>query len=439
MADFGSQITNYAKNEAQNFADKTVRNLAGQLSGIGGGILNSLIGSVAAGLSQNLLNIGAAFDTIEAVAAQKLDGIVAGGDPEYASGGKCADRSTVADLSSARYQSGSLKDYNLNVFPETKVADKLSTFTDSTMTVLTEHSEQYYMTLRFYKYDRKKLFKPTMEDKSLYTVHLPLPLELIDSRRTNYNTDNLETVGNIVNNTDLSAGTLSEAINNNMKNLTGTLSGAVGSGLGSTVSGIVDNVPGLNKTGIEGKAIVNVVEQYLGVAPNPNPSVMFEGPTLREFNYSWIFHPRNPEESRRIRLTINKMKASSMASTSFGQDTGLLTYPHVLIPNFHPWDNDSDVSSGIYGWGETSFIKIKRCVIEHISSNYAPNGAPNFFAETKEPTFIQLNMSLKEIEFFVASDLGGESNTAAVKLEDTINDIKNINLQDVVNFIGDGS
>lgn len=392
MVDFGSKLSSYVKSEAQTFVQKNINKLAGQLSGMGGGVINSLIGSVAGGLAQNLMDIGNSFNTVEAVAAQKMDGIVSGGDPEYAAGGKCADRSTVADISSMRNPSGeSLKSYQMNVFPETVIEQK-NTWDEKYMNVLDRSSSTYFMKFRFYKYERSDLFDKA-KSPLLYTVDLPLPTELTDAQKASYKETNMGAIGNIMNN----------GLN---KGSTGTIMA-----LGMTgVEAIADKLASVfpkgvqENTGITADNLMNAVEQYLGVAPNPNPSVLFKGPELRDINFSWQFNPRNKVESMRIRKAIQKMKSSALPATTFGTDTGLLRYPHIAMLNFYPWDKSSVVEDGTYGWSETSFLRIKRCVISNITSNYAPTGAPSFFAGSHEPTFIQLNISLKEIEFFVAGD-----------------------------------
>lgn len=394
MVDFGSKISSFVKNDTQNFVEKNVGKLASNLAGMGGGVINSLIGSVSSGLSQNLLDIGNSFNTIEAVAAQKMDGIVAGGEPEFAAGGKCADRSTKANISKQRLPfSGSLRRYRTDVFPDTVIEDVKSEWTESDQHVLTHESDKYYMKLRFYKYDRSNLFQAASNDSKLYSVYLPLPLELRENHSVNYDDVNLETTGNILNN--MNSGVLDGS--NKMQGSTAAL---LLQALKDGANSIKFDVAGISTTNA-----INAVEQYLGVAPNPNPSVMFRGPRLREFNFSWLFNPRNAEESIRLRKTIKKMQSSSLPATSFGTDTGLLSYPHILIPNFYPWDNTSNTDNGIYGWGEDTVLHIKRCVISNINTDYAPQGAPSFFAGTNAPTFIQLSIALKEIEFFVAGDI----------------------------------
>lgn len=446
MVDFGSKLTSYVKNEAQTVVDKTVNDITGKLSGIGGNVINSLIGSVSKGLGQNLFNIGAAFDTISAVASQKVDGIVSGGAPEYTSGGKCADRSTVADLSKLRNPTGgSLKDYNLNVFPETKIETAISKSTDTNMVVLTEQSDKYYMKFRVYRYERDDLFKPASKDSFLYSVDLPLPLELLESYSTEFSTQNMKHIGNLLNG-NIGEGTAMAAAGDLIRNAPAIL-GGIGDGKGiignqasrwKSVEGSVGQAVGGSAAslGLDLKSIMNAVEQYIGVAPNPNPSYMFEGPRLRDFTFSWIFNPKNAEESKRLKKAIQKLKSSSLPTSSFGVDTGVLNYPHVLMTNFYPWDKGSNVSDGPYGWTDSSIMRLKRCVIANISTNYAPTGAPSFFAGTHEPVFIQMTIALKEIEFVIGEDIDS-SNVYARDSGTIIDDISN-KVGSIATQVGEG-
>lgn len=404
MVDFGSRISSFAKHEAQSFVQKEINKVSSKLSRLGGGVVNSLVGSVASGLSQNLFEIGNSFNTIEAVAARKLDGIVAGGEPEFAAGGKCSDRSTAADISTRRNPGGgSLKSYLTDVFPESVIGEyNNEKNAEGDHLVLTESSNKYYLRLRFYPYERTDLFGPPPKENK-YSVILPLPIELSDPTRVNYKTADMGVVGNLMNPSASLEGTGSAAA------LEG--GGAIVSTLGNAVmnrvpgGGLVSRVAG--DAGLNTENLMNAVEQYFGVAPNPNPSVLFKGPTLREFTFSWMFNPRNAEESRRLKSTIQKMKASALPTTAFGSDTGLLKYPHVVMLNFYPWDSGPDVSDG-YGWTDQSFLRFKRCVISSITPDYAPTGAPAWFAGTNDPMFVRLNINFSEIEFFVSGDWGGE-------------------------------
>lgn len=444
MPDFQSKISNFVKNESQSFIQKNINKLAGSLSGMGGGVINSLVGSVSSGLSQNLFEIGNAFNTIEAVAAQKMDSVVAGGAPEFASGGKCSDRASAADISSMRHSSGSLKDYKMNVFPDTVIEEK-NKWNENDMIVLAEASTQYFFKMRFYNYQRTDLFKPA-KNKSLYTVQLPLPLELVDAQRAEYDTASMKTVGNLMNN-GTSKGTIfggalmaGESAVTGAKNIMKGVAGAIPGvgGIASAAAGAADTVA--SDSGINAQNIINAIEQYMGVSPNPNPSVLFQGPSLREFNFSWMFNPQSPHESMRIRTAIRKMKSSALPATVFGTDTGLLKYPHVVMINFFPWDNSSDVSSGGYGWADNSFMRIKRCVISNISTNYAPTGAPSFFEGTQDPTFIQLSITFKEIEFFIASDWDSSNSNKGINdfsIEDKkLDSLITGGLKEVKDFIG---
>jgi hypothetical protein len=58
--------------------------------------------------------------------------------------------------------------------------------------------------------------------------------------------------------------------------------------------------------------------------------------------------------------------------------------------------------------GSHPIIGFKHALIENVTVNHSPNGIPSFFAGTSLPTFYQVSITLKEIEYFTAEDYGRE-------------------------------
>lgn len=380
-----------------------------QSLGTSGSFLGNSISSLLGGVSQSLFEVGNAFGTISAITSLKLDSVVAGGETGFASG-KCPERAAAGDLEAGRAARGigqSMADHNINTDP-TGVIKKNSAHGGNSYYPLAQASDKYYMTLRFFDYDRKELFREA-KNKPSYTVTLPLPLELNDTQRSEYSTADMKTVGTLMTE-GITGGAAGQAALFNVSN-------ALGAG-----GNLVSKIPVIggalaesaSAAGFNPDTLANAVEQSMGMAPNPQPSVLFKGPSLREFNFTWTFNPRNKNESIRIRETIERLKASALARKEFGASTGVLTYPQVCMLNFYPWDGSS-MKNSIYGWGKISLIRLKRCFISSITSNYSPNGVPSFFAGTDgAPVFIQLSITLKEIEFFTSEDwLSYEGDAAA--------------------------
>jgi hypothetical protein len=75
--------------------------------------------------------------------------------------------------------------------------------------------------------------------------------------------------------------------------------------------------------------------------------------------------------------------------------------------NFYPWDNGG---SGKWGWGPNSIIKTKRCFIGSLNVEYTSGVAPAFFHDgNNEPVIVTITMVLKETEYFLNHDYGGDT------------------------------
>lgn len=263
---------------------------------------------------------------------------------------------------------------------------------------------KYYVKLSVGSYNRPTPFE-TEPFKAEAYVLLPLPLELRDDTAVNYTNENLQLSGDILNNS-VGSGLASQALRRS-----GEL---ISKGLSGTIGGVINMIPGAQglaeTAGNEVQAalppdqVASALQQTLGVAPNPNPSVAFQGPQLREMNLSWTLTPTSKEDSRRIRNTVNFLKRSALPVNSISKSAAILEYPKLVQVNFYPWDRGG---GGAHGWSSRSIIKMKRCFMSAVNVNYTPSNTPAFFHDTNEPVAVQLSISLKEVEYFLSSDYGG--------------------------------
>lgn len=271
------------------------------------------------------------------------------------------------------------------------------------------NTSKYFCTLRVISYQRPKPFDPgSYEVKKI--IRLPLPQELRDDTAVAYNNVDLKLVGDIANGDP--GGALGAAALRQVGTFVAAGPNAIGAGLSEAGSrapnvgvGLAGRVLGEGlKEEINADAITSVVQQSAGVAPNPNPSVAFQGPSLREMTYTWTFMPTNADDSRRIREIINYLKQAALPRAQPGKSYAILDYPHLAQLNFFPWDNNG---GGPHGWSPNSIIKMKRCFMASVNVNYTAGAAPSFFAGwNNEPTIIQLTINFKEIEYFLSHDYG---------------------------------
>lgn len=284
---------------------------------------------------------------------------------------------------------------------------------------------QYYCTLQFAEYKRPKPFDNTEFNQVGTKYILPLPLQMFDNVGVDYSTTNLETVGDLINmTTSEPAGAAASVVGGVGLRMFGgaamTGLNALGSlaGRAGPIGGVVGRAVGDIFTA---DRLNSALQSIIGYAPNPNQTVTFNGPRLREFNFSWTFLPQSREESINLANFIRECKMRSLPTSQFGLNAGVLKYPHMVRMNFFPWDKGGE--SHHYGWTEDSFIRMKRCVIERIAVNYAPSNIPSFFEGTKQPVATQVEITLKELEYMMSEDFSPTGRPAASQLDGALNTI----------------
>ena len=267
--------------------------------------------------------------------------------------------------------------------------------------------DAYYCKLSLYEYKRPVPFVKG-EYKKLKTIILPLPAELRDSTGASYSNANLELVGDIMNGSLAASSTsaFARGLPAVLQKLAPLLAGA-GPGMlapiiGDAVSGSLGNM-------FPPESVSTAFQQTLKGAPNPNPTVAFNGPQLREFSLSWFIQARNEKESKTARNIIQMLKAASLPESVIKDSASILRYPQLGQLNFYPWDNSGGTE---WGWGNDSIIRVKKCFLSSVDVNYNPTNVPAFFEGAvesggKQAVAIQLSINFKEVEYMLSEDWGG--------------------------------
>lgn len=261
----------------------------------------------------------------------------------------------------------------------------------------------YYTRIILGDYKRPKPFDKSEFIPNTY-IFLPIPSELRDDTNVSWSTDNLETVGDVLNG-QVAGGVEAALLRNSGKIITataGVFSDAAGA-LADTagVGGAFDRGADIVSNLFPASQITSAVQTELGFAPNPNPVASFQGPDLRSYAFSWTFYPHNAEESKNTKILVEKLKARSLASNVLSKSASVLKFPNMVQVNFFPWDKGGRAP---WYWSENSITRYKRSIMQSVNINYAPFGTPGFFAGTNLPTTIQLSISFKEIEYMLAND-----------------------------------
>lgn len=135
-----------------------------------------------------------------------------------------------------------------------------------------------------------------------------------------------------------------------------------------------------------GQAVgTNLVARTTGAVLNNNLELLFNGPKLRSFRYSFRFTPREEDESIMIKKIIRLFKREMAASKS---DTGLfLTTPSVFELEYKTFNDEP----------HPFLNKIKRCALTDMSVNYTPDGSYMTYQD-RSMTSYDLQLQFSELE-----------------------------------------
>ena len=118
----GFNVGNFIANKAKSAVDRLVDDAVGKI--IGG--LPMSANKIASSSAESLFNIGASYESVQALSSQKTDAIISGASDEFfALAGKVVNRTAGTDLSKLRRRSSETIDAFINnVNPTSKIAAK---------------------------------------------------------------------------------------------------------------------------------------------------------------------------------------------------------------------------------------------------------------------------------------------------------------------------
>ena len=123
---------------------------------------------------------------------------------------------------------------------------------------------------------------------------------------------------------------------------------------------------------------------------NPNMELLFNGPTLRSFNFSFKMTPRSPEEAQEVKNIVRMFKLNMAPKTkntgSIGGSGVFLKTPNVFELRY------------MKGGREHPFLhKFKQCFLTNISVNYTAEGVYVTYDDAT-PVSMTIDLTFKELE-----------------------------------------
>ena len=158
-------------------------------------------------------------------------------------------------------------------------------------------------------------------------------------------------------------------------------------GLGDSASQAKGALKGIIAGSAVGISADEVLARTQGAVVNPNLELLFKGPTLRPFNFTFQMGARREEESDEIMKILRFFKQGGSPQRTQAQY--LVKAPHTFqIEYLHRGESGS----------QNKYLnKIKECALLSVGVNYTPN---NNYATFKNgaPVAVELSLSFKELE-----------------------------------------
>lgn len=139
----------------------------------------------------------------------------------------------------------------------------------------------------------------------------------------------------------------------------------------------------------------NIISRQYGSVINPNLELLFNGPELRSFQFTFRFTPREPDEAKAVKKIIRHFKQAMAVKRS--KNSLLLQAPHTFAISYitsdkqHPYLN-----------------RFKECALTDCSVNYTPDGTYMTYREPdpnkkediqfRSMTAYELTLSFQELE-----------------------------------------
>ena len=145
----------------------------------------------------------------------------------------------------------------------------------------------------------------------------------------------------------------------------------------------------------------NIAARAYGAINNNNVELLFSGPSLRSFSFTFLFYPREPNEAIEVRRIIRAFKQAMSVKRS--ATSLLLKSPHTFAISYmtagqvqHPYLN-----------------RFKECALTSCSVEYTPDGTYMTYGNgggEKSMTAYRLSLSFQELEPIFDDEYGPEGN-----------------------------
>ncbi len=132
----------------------------------------------------------------------------------------------------------------------------------------------------------------------------------------------------------------------------------------------------------EAVGVQGLLSRASGSVLNPNLSLLFNGPSLRPFSFTFRLSPRGPKESIIVKKIIRQFKEGSAVNTA--ESNVFLKAPDVFKIRYE-------------GASAKSLNKFKTCALTSVSVNYTPDGTYMTYGDGTMTSY-ELSLTFNELD-----------------------------------------
>ena len=155
-----------------------------------------------------------------------------------------------------------------------------------------------------------------------------------------------------------------------------------------------------------------ILARGAGIVPNSNLELLFQGPTLRSFGFTWRMSPRSADEARNVKRIIRFFKQGSAPRKVNSQSGAGAASLFLGTPNVFKLSYKTAGNKEISGLN-----KFKICALINMSVVYAPDGQWAAYDEG-QPVSVQMSLNFQEIEPVYEDDYRTDNRMSNTKLKD---------------------
>jgi len=172
-----------------------------------------------------------------------------------------------------------------------------------------------------------------------------------------------------------------------------------GEELKSNPEALKQTVSGLLLNEATGK---NIAARAYGAVNNNNLEVLFSGPGLRSFSFTFMFYPRSEPEAIRVRKIIRAFKQSMSVKRS--ANSLLLKAPHTFAISYLTPGDKGQMEVHPY------LNKFKECALTNCNIDYTPDGTyMTYGGAEKSMTSYRMSLTFAELEPIFDDEYGNDN------------------------------